>query len=104
MSADALDTLRASHDRLVEALAGRDAAAIEAASAELAAVVDGIRAAPRPVAEAEIRARASSLSALLQGAQIRVNFLTDRLRRRADALAGCGARLNTEATYRRSAR
>jgi hypothetical protein len=103
MSATALETLRASHDRLVEALAGTDPAAIEAASAELAAAVDAIRAAP-PAADAEQKAGASGLLALLQGAQIRVNFLTDRLRRRADALVDCGARLQPAATYRRSAR
>ena len=104
MSDDALAALRASNDRLIEALAGRDPAAIEAASTDLAAAVEAVRAAPSPAADPQAKAGASALLALLQGTQIRVNFLTDGLRRRADALVACGARLRPAATYRRSAR
>ena len=82
-----LDALATSHEALIRALDGDDLAGIEQATAALAEAVhetrrhDGWRATPG------LRERLLSLAALAQAAQIRVNFLTDMIRRRVDAAA-----------------
>ncbi|HYD14617.1 MAG TPA: hypothetical protein VEC11_17350 [Allosphingosinicella sp.] len=81
-----LDTLAGSHEALIRALDGDDLAGIERATAALAEAVHEARrhdwhAAP------DLKERLLSLAALAQAAQIRVNFLTDMIRRRVDAAA-----------------
>ena len=82
-----LDALATSHEALIRALDGDDLAEIERATAALAEAVhetrhhDGWRATPG------LKERLLSLAALAQAAQIRVNFLTDMIRRRVDAAA-----------------
>jgi hypothetical protein len=82
-----LDTLATAHEALIRALDGDDLAELERATAALAEAVhaarrhDGWQAAP------EMKERLLSLAALAQAAQIRVNFLTDMIRRRVDAAA-----------------
>ena len=82
-----LDALAGSHEALIRALDGDDLAEIERATAALAEAVhetrrhDGWRSAPG------LKERLLSLAALAQAAQIRVNFLTDMIRRRVDAAA-----------------
>jgi alkylhydroperoxidase/carboxymuconolactone decarboxylase family protein YurZ len=81
-----LDALAGAHEALIRALDGDDLAEIERATAALAEAVHDARdhewrSAP------ELRERLLSLAALAQAAQIRVNFLTDMIRRRVDAAA-----------------
>jgi hypothetical protein len=82
-----LDALATSHEALIRALDGDDLAEIERSTAALAEAVhdarrhDGWQSAPG------MRERLLSLAALAQAAQIRVNFLTDVIRRRVDAAA-----------------
>ncbi len=82
-----LDALAGSHEALIRALDGDDLAEIERATATLAEAVhearrhDGWQHAPG------LKERLLSLAALAQAAQIRVNFLTDMIRRRVDAAA-----------------
>lgn len=82
-----LDALAGSHEALIRALDGDDLAEIERATAALAEAVhearrhDGWQNAPG------LKERLLSLAALAQAAQIRVNFLTDMIRRRVDAAA-----------------
>ena len=103
MSAAALEALRASHERLAEALESRDIGQIHSAGAELGAAVDRLRTERPTAASARLRDGAATVAAALQSTQRRVNLLTDQLRRRADVLAAHGARLKP-ATYTRSAR
>ena len=82
-----LDARPASHEALIRALDGDDLAEIERATAALAeAVARGTRA-MRLAATPGLKERLLSLAALAQAAQIRVNFLTDMIRRRVDAAA-----------------
>jgi hypothetical protein len=86
MSLASLDRLTTAHEALIRALDGNDLAAIEAASRHLADAVTEVRGEDfRPGTEA--RERLTSLAALAHAAQIRVNFLTDKIRRRIDAVA-----------------
>ena len=81
-----LDALAGSHEALIRALDGDDLAEIERATAALAGAVNDARHHDWRSA-AELKERLLSLAALAQAAQIRVNFLTDMIRRRVDAAA-----------------
>ena len=81
-----LDTLAKSHEALIRALDGDDLAAIEKATAALAEAVHEARRHDWHSAP-DLKERLLSLAALAQAAQIRVNFLTDMIRRRVDAAA-----------------
>ena len=81
-----LDSLATSHEALIRALDGDDLAAIEQATAALAEAVHDARRHEWHNAPA-LNERLLSLAALAQAAQIRVNFLTDMIRRRVDAAA-----------------
>jgi hypothetical protein len=87
MSLALLDRLAASHEALIRALDGNDLRAIEAATGSLAVAVAAVRADGDWGRTPGLRERLLSLAALAQAAQIRVNFLTDTIRRRVDALA-----------------
>ena len=81
-----LDTLAKSHEALIRALDGDDLAAIEKATAALAEAIHEARRHDWHSAP-DLKERLLSLAALAQAAQIRVNFLTDMIRRRVDAAA-----------------
>lgn len=86
MNLASLDRLTASHEALIRALDGDDLGAIEGASRDLAAAVAEVKA-EGLLPGAATRERLTSLAALAHAAQIRVNFLTDKIRRRIDAVA-----------------
>lgn len=79
-----LDALAGSHEALIRALDGDDLAGIERATAALAEAVHEARRHDWHNAP-DLKERLLSLAALAQAAQIRVNFLTDMIRRRIDA-------------------
>jgi len=87
MSLAVLDRLASCHEALIRALDGNDLDAIESATLALADAVASARANRDWAATPEIRERLLSLAALAQAAQIRVNFLTDMIRRRVTAIA-----------------
>ena len=82
-----LDTLASAHEALIRALDGDDLARIEGATAALAEAVSVARHQDDWRGTPEMKERLLSLAALAQAAQIRVNFLTDMIRRRVDAAA-----------------
>lgn len=81
-----LDGLAKSHEALIRALDGDDLSAIEQATAALAEAVHEARRHDWH-STPDLKERLLSLAALAQAAQIRVNFLTDMIRRRVDAAA-----------------
>ena len=103
MSQAALEALRESSAGLIRALEGHDPAAIETATAAIGAAVDRVRAVGDWHDDVELRDGLAGLAPLLLDAQTRVNFLTDRARRRVDGLAALGARLPVQ-TYGREGR
>ena len=82
-----LDALATSHEALIRALDGDDLAEIERATAALAGAVQDARRQQDWADTPDMKERLLSLAALAQAAQIRVNFLTDMIRRRVDAAA-----------------
>ena len=87
MTLAVLDRLASCHEALIRSLDGNDLAAIEAATLALADAVASARADRDWAGTPEMRERLLSLAALAQAAQIRVNFLTDTIRRRVGTLA-----------------
>ena len=81
-----LDSLARSHEALIRALDGDDLGEIEQATASLAEAVHEARRHDWH-STPDLKERLLSLAALAQAAQIRVNFLTDMIRRRVDAAA-----------------
>ena len=81
-----LDALARSHEALIRALDGDDLGEIEQATAPLAEAVHEARRHDWH-STPDLKERLLSLAALAQAAQIRVNFLTDMIRRRVDAAA-----------------
>jgi hypothetical protein len=81
-----LDALARSHEALIRALDGDDLGEIEQATATLAEAVHEARRHDWH-STPDLKERLLSLAALAQAAQIRVNFLTDMIRRRVDAAA-----------------
>ena len=81
-----LDALARSHEALIRALDGDDLGEIEQATASLAEAVHEARRHDWH-STPDLKERLLSLAALAQAAQIRVNFLTDMIRRRVDAAA-----------------
>jgi len=81
-----LDSLSTSHEALIRALDGDDLGEIERATATLAEAVHEARRHDWH-STPDLKERLLSLAALAQAAQIRVNFLTDMIRRRIDAAA-----------------
>jgi len=87
MSLAVLDRLASSHEALIRALDGNDLHAIESATLALADAVASARAQQGWASTPAVKERLLSLAALAQAAQIRVNFLTDTIRRRVNAMA-----------------
>lgn len=103
MNIQLLDRLASSHEALIVALDANDLAAIETATADLAAAVEAARAMELPTDPTGLRERLASLAALAQAAQGRVNFLTDMVGRRVDTLSVMAGRAPT-LTYSANAR
>ena len=87
MSLASLDRLAACHEALIHALDGNDLGALDEACRGLAGAVAAARAEQDLGSSPELKERLLNLSALAHAAQVRVNFLTDRIRRRIDAVA-----------------
>ena len=86
MSRDGLQSLKEAHEALISALDSKDVAAIETAVAAFDDSLEAVRAgglAP----DADEAALAEAVLALSEQARIRVNFLTDVLRRRLERLS-----------------
>jgi hypothetical protein len=92
MKAAALERVEAAQTMLIAALDASDAAAIEAAAAAFADCVDALAAAPGALDRAETAERAIAVRRLFDQSQMRVNFLTDVVRRRLDRLASVRGR------------
>ena len=103
MSLQILDRLASSHEALIAALDANDLAGIEAATAALSEAVEAARGIDMSGQNGALKERLSSLAVLAQAAQIRVNFLTDHVRRRVDTLAALAGRPQAM-TYRPNAR
>ena len=84
MTASALQQVVSSQEALIGALDANDAAAIEAAAASLDTAVTELGHSPCPPS---LREALHEALALNQAARIRVNFLTDNVRRRLNAMA-----------------
>ena len=82
-----LDALATSHEALIRALDGDDLAEIERSTTALAEAVHETRRQDDWAGTPGMKERLLNLAALAQAAQIRVNFLTDMIRRRVDAAA-----------------
>jgi hypothetical protein len=95
MSLYILDRVAGAHEALIRALDGNDLAAIDAATAELAAAVSEAGGLESLHGNPEARERLHSLATLAIAAQQRVNFLTDRMRGRVAALAAIGGQAET---------
>jgi hypothetical protein len=87
MSLASLDRLTACHEALIRALDGNDLGALDEASRSLAGAVAAARAEGDWPTGPDLKERLLNLAALAHVAQIRVNFLTDKIRRRIDAVA-----------------
>lgn len=86
MGDDQIEAVIAAQGALIAALDAGDVGAIEAATRNLSAVIDSVRRAATVHATSNTRARVDH--ALKQGdaARMRVNYLADRNRQRADRL------------------
>ena len=82
-----LDALAGAHEALIRALDGDDLAELERATAALAEAVHEVRRHDGWRGTPGLKERLLSLASLAQAARIRVNFLTDMIRRRVDAAA-----------------
>lgn len=100
MSLDALETLIEAQAALIAALDAGDVAAIERATGDVHALLPAVRAGGQ---RAEARERVGYAMRQADAARIRVNFLTDRTRDRADRLATARGERVVE-TYSRDAR
>ena len=96
MSDRALDRLTSLQEALVQALDSGDVTAIETAIESLAAAADEIRAGGR---QAGSRKTAQAALSANHAAQVRVNFLTDQVRRRLAAFTALRAPIATALTY-----
>lgn len=103
MSLLILDRLAGAHEALIVALDGNDLAAIEAATAGLAAAVSEAGGIETLRGDGQARERLHSLATLAVAAQQRVNFLTDRMRGRVAALSALGGQAANH-TYEPGAR
>jgi primosomal protein N'' len=86
-----LEKVQAAQQSLVLALDAGDAGAIEAAAAALADSIDTLKTEGAPDG-AEAAVQADIVRRLFDESQMRVNFLTDVVRRRLDRLASLGGR------------
>lgn len=86
-----LDELTAAFDALREALDGRDAGAIDIATAQVGKAASAVRAVGAWRADAEIEARLRDMKPLLEAARVRTAVLADHVGQRLSRLAAQGA-------------
>ena len=87
MSLAALDRLAAAQEELIRALDGSDLRQIENAVTALSGAIAGVREADAVALQPHLAERLARLSGLAQAAQMRVNYLTDRMNGRLAELA-----------------
>lgn len=91
MTRSSLAAMRDAHDALIAALDSNDIDAIEVAVASFGAAVEKVRTANQSAAEGD-EVQAARLRQLSDQAQMRVNFLTDMVRRRIERLSAARGR------------
>lgn len=89
-----LEAMKEAHEALIAALDTNDIDAIEASIAAFSAAVDTVRAGT-PIAGEGSAAQSAKLRQLADQAQMRVNFLTDMVRRRIERLSAARGRAGT---------
>jgi hypothetical protein len=87
MSAAALDRLEASQEALISAFDASEPGAVDAAAAEYREALDEVRAIDFWASSPVLKSRLEQLLRRANDAQMRVNFLTDLVQRRHQALA-----------------
>jgi hypothetical protein len=90
MSAVELERLEQCHEALIGALDANEPDAIAQASAELQSALGGVRDVETWRTDPQLKQAAERIRGLADAAQVRVNFLTDRVLRRIDAIAAAG--------------
>lgn len=94
----ALDRLVAAETNLIEALDGHDVAALETATATLAGAVNDVKSLASSSIALGLLEQVRHALALAEAARARVNYLTDRNRRRLELLTtAVGAERRTRA-------
>jgi hypothetical protein len=88
MTRATLDRLLAVESQLVQALDGEDIAALETVTLDFAEALKDVKATAAWSDEPDILERIRHALALTEAARSRVNYLTDRNRRRLELLAG----------------
>lgn len=102
MSHEKLQAMTEAHEALIAALDANDTAAIEAAVSAFGDSVQALRETAEPLGP-DAAERALELRRLTDQAQMRVNFLTDMVRRRLERLGEMGGR-GQVAVYAREGR
>ena len=92
MTVAALDTLRDAFAALRTALDGNDAAALDAAAAQVREATAQLRATGAWRDDADVRARLSALMPIMDSARIHANMAQDHTRQRIEILAAHGGR------------
>ncbi|MES2290870.1 MAG: hypothetical protein V4530_14140 [Pseudomonadota bacterium] len=90
MTDEQIEAVIAGQAALIAALDAGDVGAIEAATRDLAAAVDTIRRSGAVRAQATTRSRVDYALKQSDAARMRVNYLSDRTRQRADRLTAKG--------------
>lgn len=98
-----LQRLEASHHALIGALDSRDIEALERSIGAFRSAVDEVRAAGGWRDNPAVAEKVLEIAGLSEAARIRVNFLTDSVRQRIEALAALRGRA-TGGAYRRDGR
>ena len=101
--ASAFERVEKAQHALIAALDSGDAASIQAAATDFSESIHALAAAPVSLDRANAEARADAVRRLFDQSQMRVNFLTDAVRRRLDQLAAMRGRAPA-ATYAREGR
>jgi hypothetical protein len=101
--ASAFDRVEAAQHALIAALDSGDAAAIQSAATAFSDSIHALAGAPVSLDRAQVAARAETVRRLFDQSQMRVNFLTDAVRRRLDQLAAMRGRAPA-AVYAREGR
>lgn len=87
-----LERLEASHNALIGALDSRDIEALERSIGDFRNAVDEVRAAGGWRDNPEVVDKVLEIASLSEAARVRVNFLTDSVRQRIEALAAVRGR------------
>jgi hypothetical protein len=93
MIPQSLDRLEACHHALIGALDARDIDALERTIGEFRSAVDEVRATGGWRENPAVVDKVREIASLSEAAHIRVNFLTDSVRQRIEALAAARGRM-----------